>query len=206
MTKVFCIGDSIRMQYAPRVKEMLKEEFSVDAPAENCRFAKYSLRGLYDWRAGLEGCDIVHWNNGLWDVCDIFGDGVFTSEEEYATTMLRIADLLLKEHEIVIFATTTPVSKRNQHNTNETIARYNRMIVPLLEAKGVLINDLYTPVAADINRYISEDTIHLSEEGIALCAAQVADAIRKAAGLLSGEAPKVAKAAKETMGAPVKFQ
>lgn len=54
----------------------------------------------------------VHWNNGLWGVCDLFGDGPFSSEDEYITNMLRIADLLLSKHEKVIFATTTPVTQK----------------------------------------------------------------------------------------------
>ena len=47
---------------------------------------------------------------------------------------------------------------------------------------GVLINDMHTAVSADVNRYIREDDkIHLTEDGIRLCAELTADAIRKAA-------------------------
>ena len=54
MTKVTCIGDSIRIQYTPRVKELLGADFEVFAPSENCRYAKYTLRGLYDWKENME--------------------------------------------------------------------------------------------------------------------------------------------------------
>ena len=182
---ITCIGDSIRIQYTPRVKELLGDDFSVFAPKENCRFAKYTLRGMFDWKKDMKTSRIVHWNNGLWDVCDIFGDGMFTKEGEYVETMLRIADILKSRHETVIFATTTPVRPENPYNRNEDILRYNELLVPQLTARGILINDLYTPVAADIYRYISGDNIHLTEEGIERCAKQTADVIRSAAALLT---------------------
>ena len=182
--KITLLGDSIRLiGYGPFVPGLLGEEYEVYQPEDNCRFAKYTLRGLFDWAASMEGSRVVHWNNGLWDVCDILGDGkVFTSVEEYTENILRIADLLLARHDKVIFATTTPVTAQNPHNKNEVIAAYNRHIVPLLEVKGVIINDLYTPMAADIDRFIrKDDNIHLTDEGSTVCASLVADAIRKVA-------------------------
>ncbi|MBR5485183.1 MAG: hypothetical protein IKV41_01570, partial [Oscillospiraceae bacterium] len=66
--KVTLLGDSIRQQYGPKVAELLGDEFEIWAPEENCRFAKYTLRGLFDWASNIEGSQIVHWNNGLWDL------------------------------------------------------------------------------------------------------------------------------------------
>jgi hypothetical protein len=185
MKKISFLGDSIRLQYAPVVAELLGEDYECFAPKENCRFAKYTLRGMYDWRADMEGSRIVHWNNGLWDICDIFGDGrLFSSEEEYVATMLRIADILQRRHEIVIFATTTPVRPEHIHNKTADIVRYNEILVPLLKEKGVIINDLHSVVAADPLRYISDDYIHLTPEGIQACAEAVTTVIRTAEKLL----------------------
>lgn len=180
MKKVALLGDSIRqLGYGTRVPEMLGEDYTVYQPKENCRFSKYTLRGLFDWRRELETCDIIHWNNGLWDICDLFGDGMFTSESEYAETMLRIADILISRYDKVIFATTTPVTAQNKHNKNSEIEKYNKLIVPLLQEKGVIINDLYGLVATDIDKYIrKDDNIHLTEDGIAVCGKQTADLIR----------------------------
>lgn len=206
MTKISFLGDSIRMQYAPCVKEMLGEGHEVFQPSENCRFAKYTLRGMWDWKEGMKGSRIVHWNNGLWDICDIFGDGIFTSKEEYVVNMLRVADILLSRHETVIFATTTPVRPENPHNKNEWIEDYNAAIVPLLKEKGVIINDLYSLVAADIPRYVSDDLIHLSEEGIQLCAKAVEKAILDAEKLLSSNVKSDTSDTEElSAGAPVAF-
>ena len=97
MIKVSCIGDSIRMQYVPVVRDILGDNFEIYEPMENCRFVKYTLRGLFDWAGDMNGSRIIHWNNGLLDVCDLFGDGAFSTEEEYVSNMLRVADLLLKK-------------------------------------------------------------------------------------------------------------
>jgi len=68
----------------------------------------------------------------------------------------------------------------NPYNKNADIERYNRLIVPLLEEKGIIINNLYQLVASDIDKYIrKDDNIHLTEEGIKICAEQVAEVIRK---------------------------
>lgn len=55
------------------------------------------------------------------------------------------------------------------------------MIVPVLKERGVIINDLHSIVSRDVMRYIdNEDCIHLSKEGIELCAEQVISYIREA--------------------------
>ena len=77
--KITLLGDSIRLQYQDRVAELLGGDFEVFGPSENCRFAKYTLRGLFDWEKKMSGSRIVHWNNGLWDICNLFGDGLFSS-------------------------------------------------------------------------------------------------------------------------------
>ena len=130
--KISLIGDSIRMQYENRVRELLGEEHECFSPSENCRFAKYNLRGMWDWKTDMLRSRVVHWNCGLWDICEIFDEGMFTSLEEYCATVLRVADILLSRHEKVIFATTTPVREENTYNNNEDIIRYNEAIVPLL--------------------------------------------------------------------------
>ncbi len=179
--KVTLLGDSIRQQYEPKVRELLGGGFEVWAPEENCRFAKYTLRGLFDWSAIIENSDIVHWNNGLWDLCNLYGDGTFSGEDEYVENILRIADLLKQRCNVVIFATTTPVRSTNVFNNNADADRFNKRVVPLLKERGVIINDLNALLRSDPDRFICNDTIHLSEEAIEMCALQVADCIKEAA-------------------------
>jgi lysophospholipase L1-like esterase len=202
--KVVLLGDSIREQYAPKVTELLGEEFEVWQPNENCRFSKYTLRGLFGWAKAMKGADIVHWNNGLWDICDLWDDGTFTSEEEYIGNMLRILGILQKNHKKIIFATTTPVRPENRYDKNVNIDRFNEIIVPILKEKGVIINDLNGLLKPDVYKYIREDCIHLSEDGIELCAEQVARCIREVAkGIDSTEGAASQCSEADTLGLPV---
>jgi len=177
--KITLLGDSIRRSgYGTLVPKLLGDDFQVYQPEKNCKYAKYTLRGLFDWQRDMAGSRIVHWNNGLWDTCNLFGDGLFSSESEYTENMLRIADFLIKRYDKVIFATSTPVRKQNPYNRNPDTERYNALIVPLLKEKGIIINDLYSLVASDIDKYIREDDmIHLTDEGIKVCSEQVAKII-----------------------------
>ena len=186
MIKVTLLGDSIRMEgYGLKVPDLLGENFEVFQPNDNCRFAKYTLRGVADWENDMSGSKIVHWNNGLWDMCDLFGNGLFSTENEYVENMLRIADVLTKRYDKVIFATTTPVTEQNPAIKNPDIERYNNLLVPFLKEKDIIINDLHKLVAADIDKYIrKDDNIHLTEEGIKVCAEQVADVIRRVSKML----------------------
>ena len=204
MKKVVLIGDSIRMiGYGTPVAERLKDEFTVWQPDDNCRFAKYTLRGLWDWQEGIEGADIIHWNNGLWDVCELFGDGEFTPIDEYVDIMLRLARLFQKRAKTVIFATTTPVRPENPHNKNATIKAYNEALVPKLVEMGIVINDLYTPLCEDLYKYVCDDMIHLSEDGITLAADMVEAVIRREAEKIADENEESCKEGRTTLGAPV---
>lgn len=182
--KITLLGDSIRLGaggdihgYGNRAAELLGEDFEVFQPEENCEFAKFTQRGLFDWRDKMQGSRIVHWNNGQWDVCDLFGEGTFSTKEEYVENMVRIAKILLSRHDRVIFATTTPVNPAHPYNRNEDIEAFNAAVVPELEKLGVVINDLHSIVAQDIGRYICSDMIHLTDEGVEVCARAVADKI-----------------------------
>ncbi len=205
MIKVTLLGDSIRMiGYGKYVPDLLGDTFEVYQPDENCRFAKYTLRGLFQWREQMAGSRIVHWNNGLWDICNLFGDGPFSSEQEYCSNMLRIAEILQKKYEKVIFATTTPVTEKNVYSKNSIIERYNEIIVSLLEQRGIIINDLHSLVATDIDRYIRDDNIHLTEEGARLCAKQVAEVIKSVANTLDDSKKDIAIETEKTQtGLPV---
>ena len=74
----------------------------------------------------------------------------------------------------------TPVHPTRPQNSNARIIEYNRALVPELEKLGVQINDLHALVYRDIERYICADLIHLSEDGIDLCADAVVKAIKTA--------------------------
>ena len=182
MKKVVLLGDSIRlMGYGDRVPALLGEGFSVWQPASNGMFVQNVLRQLFDNADRIKEADIVHFNSGEWDICELFGDGPFTPLDFYLSQLGRIADLLRGQGKAVVFATTTPVRPENVHNHNGVIERYNAAAVPLLRDKGVLINDLYALLCPDLYGNICDDLIHLTDRGAALCAESTAEAVRRAA-------------------------
>lgn len=181
MKKIALFGDSIRMYYAPEVIRLLGEDYEVINPEDNGRFCTNLQRMVFDMSDQLEGCDVIHFNSGEWDVSDVVGDGIFTPLEVYVPTMIRIAKFLKTKAKTVIFATSTPVTTHPQ-NSNEDIIRFNEAIVPEMEKLGILIDDLWTPLYADPDRFIrSDDGIHPTEDGVKLCGKIVADMIKKAA-------------------------
>ena len=181
MKKIILLGDSIRLSYQNRVCELLGSDYTVWGPDDNCRFASYTLRMLYDYREQLKGADLIHFNCGLWDMCDLFGDGPFTPMEVYVEQMVRIAKILKTYAPVVVFATTTPPSPEMWGHDMDRVRAYNAAAMAALEPLGVLFNDLFTPVAEDIDRMISEDLLHATPYGVEILAHQVADLIRKTA-------------------------
>lgn len=203
MKRVMLIGDSIRMGYQSDVQKELSGEFEVWGSDENNRFAKYTLNELgrmleafskNNYEKSDEALlqptasknnevvypDVIHWNNGLWDtsiVCE--EDGAFTPIDEYLSYMKKILRELRKMTDKIIFATSTPVKPENPNQKNDIIVEYNKRIIELMRNEGIMINDLYGLVASDVDKYLSTDNIHLSLEGKAACAKQIAECIRK---------------------------
>jgi hypothetical protein len=182
MLKVMLIGDSIRMNYQERLREILRDRAVIHSPEENCRFAAYTLFSLWSWVPD-DDYDIIQWNNGQWDTCYMLDGKIHTPLPEYLSLQSRIATILRPRAKRLVFATTTPVHS-DQFTTaaalsrkNEDIEVYNRAAAALLGSMGVEILDLYAAAARDVTRYIGDDKVHLSPDGIDLCARQVAESI-----------------------------
>ena len=176
--KIVLLGDSIRLGYGKFVPEMLGEYYEVWQPEDNCRFAKYTLRMLFDYAENIKNADVIHWNNGLWDTTELFNDGTFSSEESYVEDMLHIANLLKKITPNVIFATTTPTHPEYPYTHTERVIRFNELLVPKLKELGIAINDLFPVINDNIPQYLSEDMIHPNETGFKVLAEKVVSAIK----------------------------
>ena len=181
MKKVVLLGDSIRqIGYGLKIGEMLGDGYEVWQPDDNCRFAKYTLLGCNMWAENIKDADVIHWNNGLWDVCNRFGDGPFSTKEEYVMNITRVAKILQRTTPNIIFATTTPVHEGQATITNDIIDEYNEAAVAALTEMGVKINDLHAFVKQNLFEYVREDDkMHLTEKGIDACAKEVADCIKE---------------------------
>lgn len=207
--KILLLGDSIRMGYCEYVRERMQGKAEVFYPNDNGRFLQYTLRQLQDWKSGLklEGneIDVVHWNNGLWDVAHL-GNGP-TGEAEAATAdsslragyyeyekecltppdmyeymigrvYRRIRTLFPRAK--VIFATTTPALDDQcpafLYRRNAEIRAYNEIARKVLEPEGVRFNDLYSFADANL-RDLHRDWVHFSEEGSRKLAEEIAEFI-----------------------------
>lgn len=166
--KIVLIGDSIRMGYDKYVKEALSDVAEVYYPDENCRYAENVLRFAHEWKSKTgapDDVDLVHWNAGLWDVLELFGDEPLSTKDYYANVIPRIDRRLrmLYPKAKIVFATSTAVNEGMarpdfyRHNSN--IEAYNEIAVKALAGTDTVINDLYT-LSASLPVEAHSDFVH----------------------------------------------
>jgi len=186
MKKIVLIGDSIRMGYDKYVKEALDGVAEVYYPSENCKFAQYTLRFLHEWASKGEwgsDVDLVHWNVGLWDVCEIYGDEPVSSVEHYTDMIARIDKRirLLFPNAKVVFATSTAVREEGYsgcfHRYNATIEKYNAAALKTLSGTDTVINDLYAHTKNIAPEYCSDMTHYNTPAGAAYMGGKVLSVI-----------------------------
>lgn len=186
MKKVILIGDSIRMGYDKYVKQALEGAAEVYYPNENCRFATYVLRFVHEWKKKCdwpEDADLVHWNAGLWDVCEIMGDDPVTPVAFYRDTIARIDRRLrvLFPQAKLVFATSTAVQEEKYgavfKRHNEVIRAYNAAAIEALAGTDTVINDLYPLSASCPDAYHSDMTHYSTPAGIELLGGKVVSVI-----------------------------
>jgi hypothetical protein len=186
MKNIFLIGDSIRYGasanpdyktanspgYGVYLEKMLKGKSNVYAPNDNCRFLQYTLRYLYDWTINIdrEKIDLVHWNNGLWDVLRVNGDEPLTPIDIYEKMIVRVADNIKKlfPNAKIVFALSTAVieewARPDFLRYNSDIEKYNEVAKNALSKKGIIINDLYS-ITKGFDSSLHADWVHFNEEG-----------------------------------------
>lgn len=180
---VFLLGDSIRQGYGPYVKEMLEARGDrVFQPTDNCRFAQYTLRSLVDWvklAPDPAKVEVVHWNNGLWDIGEIPPGEYTTPVEIYTNFVVRTAKALrhLFPNAKLVFATTTPINEsvKSYWHThgNEPVETYNAAAKTALAGVVDGIDDLNAFVKVNgIDRQY-KDIVHFKPEGSKRLAEQV---------------------------------
>jgi lysophospholipase L1-like esterase len=193
--KILLLGDSQRGRYQARVAELLAGRAEVCGPAENGRFSLYTLMRLPIWLAELGTPDIVHWNNGLWDLGDIETRGPSQfSLPDYLTNLRNILALLRKTGARIVWATSTPVPTTRPRKPAgwlwkmDDIVRYNAASCELMRSEGVPINDLFELIVPDMPRLLDDGMCHLSAEGVEVAARAVVTAIEREIAALSSSA------------------
>ena len=196
MKKIVLIGDSIRMGYDKYVKEALDGVAEVYYPSENCRFAQYVLRFAHDWKEKgnwPDDVDLVHWNAGLWDAIELFGDEPITTISYYSQVILRIYKRLrmLFPNAKIVFATSTAVDEDRcgphfkRHNT--VIEEFNKAAIDALSGTDTIINDLYGVTANAPLSYHSDFVHYYTNEGTELIGGAVLSVICKELDIAASE-------------------
>ena len=189
MKKVLLLGDSIRMGYDDYVKEELKEcEVYYDAE-DNGRFITYTIWMFNQLNAKYGPFDVVHFNNGYWDMNREGPNGEpQTPVKDYIINLKRLIDLVRSTKAIPIFATSTPIydtpiqdgDYQATNYKNEWVLEYNKAAVELMKQEGVMVNDLYALMEKEERCGKCYDSLHLTEDNYKKCAKQVSDYVRKA--------------------------
>lgn len=190
MKNVYLIGDSIRFGsknspgYEVFVKVKLKDIVNVYSPNENCRFVQYTLRGLAEWiwEIDTNSIDIIHWNNGLWDVLRLDGDAPLTPIDVYLSMLERTYNKLriYFPNAKIIFATTTKIieedAPKNWERRNQEIELYNKKAKELMLKLGVEINDLFA-ITNKFDKTHYADWTHPNEKGAEILAQAIVEKI-----------------------------
>lgn len=197
MKKVILLGDSIKSWYASRVTELLEGKCEVlQMVGDNGRFTYYSLRQLMELiQKHGEQIDLVHFNNGYWDmaIMPILNKPMMTTEE-YKMGLRKIIELSRAAGAKLIFATTTPLPaiEKSQDNTGtgstfvfeqDCVKIFNEAALEVMKEENVPVNDLYAVCKQDKNFYKCEDNLHHTPEGNEILAQHVAAAILKELGM-----------------------
>lgn len=183
MKTVLLLGDSIRLSYQPLVAERLAGRARVFGPPDNGRFALYTLMRLGDWLAECGKPDVIHWNNGLWDLGQCphrYPNQVPLSD--FTGNLGVILQRLRATNARIIWRSITPVHPDRGWRDDwlfesRDVARYNEAARSLMEREGVACHDLGAVVQERMAECIGADGVHLSPTGQAVCADAVAQVI-----------------------------
>lgn len=188
MKKVVLIGDSIRMGYDKYVKDALEGVAQVYYPTENCRFCEYVLRYAHEWKSSFacgDDVDLVHWNAGLWDALELFGDEPLTPISFYGELIKRVDKRLrmLYPKAKFVFATSTCVNEQMSRpeftRHNSIIEKYNAEALKVLANTDTIINDLYSLTAKLPNEYRSDWVHFYTPKGTEVIGGRVLSIISK---------------------------
>lgn len=188
--RVVLVGDSIRLSYAPLVKELMTGRATIVSPKPNGQDSRNVLRNLQSWVID-EQPDIVHFNAGIHDTKYFKATDSFqVAPADYETNLRAIvAAIRAKTSAKIIFATTTPIisdraaakrSNRDYELLRESVETYNGIARKVMKESDIPINDLHAAFSKNqisTTSLISDDGVHLTAAGRKLAAECVHTAI-----------------------------
>lgn len=187
MTKprVLLLGDSIRMGYQDDVKALLADRADVFFPEHNGRDTTYTLHDANQWFIHNGKVDIIHWNNGYWDMnIEAPMTEPLRPLPEYRYQLQRLIDLLKTQTKHLMFATSVPIERQgvSQDNTgigalihydNQWVQDYNQAAVAVMNENQVPVDDLYKFCLPAPHYYKKADHLHLTPAGYEAVAGEI---------------------------------
>ena len=187
--KILLLGESIMYGvgqlrgYGYFLQQKLLNKAEVYLPTDNCQDIRYLYKFANELIPKVEGgFDIIHWNNGLWDVLHFVGNpDPHTPIEIYKQKILDFYEKLnrLFPRADIFWATTTSIPEHMQktscYRRNSEIIKYNDVARKALEGKVKAIDDLYIAAQKMDDSYRHTDGLHYSEKGASFLAEVVYD-------------------------------
>jgi len=168
LPRVLLIGDSISRGYTMATRRALKGKVNVHRAPENCGKTANGLKKLDIW-LGDRRWDLIHLNFGIHDRR--------LKPEYYADRLEMIVERLKPATDRLVFATSTPIAKRDERYIHGSSARSNRVAQAIMERHEIPVNDLYALMLPDLKRYQNPTDCHFTLEGYDVLGQKVAEVI-----------------------------
>jgi lysophospholipase L1-like esterase len=178
LPNVLLVGDSITRGYYPATVKELSGVANVYLFATSASSGDPRLPGQLRDYFNMMGVTfaVVHFNNGM--------HGWGYTEKEYAEGLPDVIEALSEgaPQAELVWANTTPVlhDSTNGQSTNVRIDERNRLAAALMKNDRIAVDDQHALMLK--HPELHNGDVHFTEEGSALQAAQVAEAIRAALG------------------------
>jgi lysophospholipase L1-like esterase len=173
LPRVLLIGDSITRAYYPEVEKKLAGKAYVGRLSSSAFISDPILHKQVEMVLSGYKFDVIHINNGM--------HGWQHSEKEYEQAFPEFLETIKQSapDAKLIWASTTPLKvspnlppDNHTEATDERIAARNEIALKFVQAKGIPVDDLNTPMHG--RPELHSDNVHFNDQGIAIQAAQVA--------------------------------
>ena len=187
MKQVTLIGDCIRRDYQPTVRDELADIAEVWGPEETIKTTRDVLASLDEWVLGPRP-DGFHFNCGLHEIRRFRpGDDQTVPLPEFRRNLDEIFRRIREGADTAItWAHTTPIfherrDKLNTYGRLETdVVEYNAAASEVAGRYGVRIVDLHRLThESGLERYMARNGLHFTPEGYTMLGRAVAQAIRQ---------------------------
>ena len=187
MKRVTLIGDCIRRDYQPTVRDELADVAEVWGPEETIKTTRDVLAGLDDWVLGPRP-DVFHFNCGLHEIRRFRpSDPQTVPLPEFGRNLEEIFRRIRENTETAItWAHTTPIfherrDKLNTYGRLETdVVEYNAVAAEVAGRYGARVVDLHRLTHENgKERYMARNGLHFTPEGYVMLGKAVAQAIRQ---------------------------